>query len=191
MMRTGKLLGVAVLSGLVTCSALRADAAPNDPKGPTDRELLEQLARDMRDVRRDIDAMRSLTEAKLRANELELRILNDRIAQLEERLHKQEEAVKSTNDRVSRAFNPQTPVPVPGATGTIRLQNLQGLPATVILNGRTYPVAGFQTVNIAGQPVGAFTYEVLVSPFGSLRPPRTQTLNSNETFTVFITPPGQ
>jgi hypothetical protein len=188
MMRTGKLFGVAALVSLIAFSTLRADAAPNDPRAPTDSEKLDLLLREMRETRKDLDSMRALTEAKLRANELQLQILQDRIAQLEKQVQKQEEALKTTNDRVSRSFNPQVPVP---ATGTIRLQNLQNLPATVLLNGRSYPVAGFQTVNIANQPVGAFTYEVLVSPFGSLRPPRTQTLNPNDTFTIFITPPGQ
>jgi len=97
---------------------------------------------------------------------------------------------RSFNPDPMRSFNPDT-VPVPGATtltGVIRVQNLSGYDATVILNGTAYRAAAYQVTPLPSQPVGTLRYEVWAEPFGVLQPPVTRQLFARDPMTITINP---
>ena len=76
----------------------------------------------------------------------------------------------------------------PTGTGAIHLENRSAVPATVLLGGKSYRLSPLQTMVLASQPAGNFTYSVLAEGYGEIRPALTRVLASGETFTITINP---
>jgi hypothetical protein len=97
-------------------------------------------------------------------------------------LRKRIEALELRLDNVAKGRISLYP---PQSTGTIRLDNRLGQPATVIVNDVPYRLQPFQARDLPAQPAGPFTFEVLVDGFGSLQPRATRTLVPNQVYTIF------
>jgi hypothetical protein len=88
----------------------------------------------------------------------------------------------------SSYFQPTPAAPAPMGAGTIALQNTWGDAATVMLNDRAIVVPPYQTITLDNQPVGTYTYEVLVNGFGRIRGPVSRVLNSNDRMIISVYP---
>jgi uncharacterized protein YlxW (UPF0749 family) len=163
---------------LLTAALLAAPAAADpEPKKPED--IGQQLTKLQEAFQKSIETLQGDLRVYDQAMRSDLKELRQRVGQLEKQVKDLEARLDAGSTR--RAFSP----PV---GGRIRLMNMFTLPATVRVNGTSYFLAPGQTRDIEGQPVGAFTYEVLVDGFGSVQPPTTRELRANETYTIYLYP---
>lgn len=130
----------------------------------------------LNDIKKAIDALRDEAKAARQLQILHNELVDQQIRELRQRLAALEQKV----DSLPR--NPRTSE-FPRESGTIRLENRRGIPATFILNGVSYRLAPFETRELPTQPAGTFTYEVLMedSHFG----PATRVLGANRIFTIW------
>jgi hypothetical protein len=164
-------LAVALLAALPALAA--------DPE-LSDKEKLERILTDMKSVKSDLEKLATVA-VQMQATTRDLRDLERRMEVLEQAM----ERLSASRVRVSSSFTPSEP-----ATGTIRIQNRFGVPATVFVNGQQYPVPAYETRRIAGVPAGNFTYEVHADGYGVIQPAVPRSLNARETFSIFINPPA-
>jgi hypothetical protein len=187
MTRTWKLLCLtALLSALAVPAFLHANDPEKVKKPLTDAEKLDAILDQLSDLRTELkgDIRRAGQQADAKNRELD-----DRLRYLTERVEKLERALDRATTTPRTSFFQPAPVPAGGsATGTIQLQNMWTDMATVNLNGRFYNLQPGQTVTLANQPAGEYTYEVLANGYGTIRGPVTRTLDNNRTLTVFVYP---
>lgn len=173
---TWRMLGLQTLLAAVLMTAPAvADTNGADAKKPED--LAQQLAEMQKALQKSIDNLQRDLAVYDQATRSDLKELRERVGLLEKHLKELEARLDSTSTR--KAFSPP-------AGGRIRLMNMFTTPATVRVNGTSYLLQPGQTRVLDGQPVGAFTYEVMVDGFGSVQPPTTRTLGPNETFTIQV-----
>ncbi len=136
---------------LAGVAALAAALLIGSPVWAGDPELKnEDLRKELRELREEMAAMRSLH----RANNLTLRLLDERLSRLEESMARLSSGAIT---RRAGAFGGVGPVM---ATGTIRLDNRLAVPATVVIDGVAYSVPAFSVRMLTGRPAGMITYEV-------------------------------
>jgi hypothetical protein len=162
-----------ILAGAI---ALAAALFIGSPSWAADAEFKDSdLRKEVRELREELAAMRALH----RANNLTLRLLDERLSRLEESM-----ARLSTGPvrRSAGAFDPLAPVT---ATGAIRLDNRLAVPATVVIDGVAYSVPAFSMRTLPGQPASEITYQVTALGFGMGAPVRTPVV-ANQTLTLTI-----
>jgi len=79
--------------------------------------------------------------------------------------------------RVARSFEPRPAAP---PSGTIRLRNLSGIPATVTIDNTAYLLGPYETRLLENRPFGNFTYEVQAEGFGRIQAPVIRSLTPEE-----------
>jgi hypothetical protein len=168
-MRTWTRLIPAVLLILPFTPALLRAADP-DIKSLNDR--LDQLSQKVKTLEDNV------TSNSLRGNrvEAELRAVREelgRIRELLERMAQQQGAIQRQAGYDPRSVSPGGAIPT---TGTITVQNNYTAPATVHINNQTFRVEPGQTRPISGVPTGLFQYSVDVEGYGTVEPPRSDTL---------------
>jgi hypothetical protein len=158
-----------------------------DPEIPnkTD-EKIDRILRELRDMRDAMNAQKNLNDTKVAALDVELKIMQRRLADLEQKLDrlnggrpsnyppepadlrdlKEQVNRLERSIRESRYFPPEG-APAP-ATGTVVIRNNSRFACTVRINSTTYRVMPGETASVANVPAGTFTYEVLSDgyPFG-------------------------
>jgi hypothetical protein len=180
MTQTWKLLGfIALFMALVAAPALRA----SDPekKTLTDSEKLDVILRQIGDLRAELKA--DIKDARIQS-ELRSQVLEERLKSLADRVDRLEK------DAVTKRSSYFEPVPAPAmgprGVGTIYLRNSYSDLATVYLNGTPYTLLPNQVVTLPSQPSGAYTYEVAVNHFGTIRGPITRVLNDNGALEIYV-----
>jgi septal ring factor EnvC (AmiA/AmiB activator) len=170
-----------LLSALIGCSmalaAGRADDVPPAPPTAPGANPADALQKQLKEIRDEISALRVVREEQLKNIDAELKLLAQRLNALEGRLD------DLARTRQAAAYTPTEP-----QMATIRLQNRSGVPATVLLSGRSYRLPPLETIVLQNQPVGVFTYEVLAEGFGTIRNPQARTLVAGETFSITVMP---
>lgn len=164
-----KLIALLALGGFLALPA----AALADPPDPA------QLKKDYEELRKVNDELGKLIQeqrALLKAL-ADIQDLKQRLLSLEQKM---DVLQKDPTRRISLA---------PPQSGTIRLENRLGLPATIIVNDIAYRLQPFQTRELVSQPAGAFTFEALVEGFGALQPRTARTLLPNAVYTIFTFQP--
>jgi septal ring factor EnvC (AmiA/AmiB activator) len=171
---THRLLTLGLLSTLVLAGAARAGDTP--PPADKEKDRLEQLRKDIKQLRDDLNGLQVARDEQLKNLEAEMKLLTQKLNSLDKKL-----------DGLNRSFyGPSNPASV--QTATIRLQNRSGVPATVLLSGQSYRVPPMETVVLQRQPAGGFNYEVLAEGFGTIQGNLSRTLVAGETFTITINP---
>jgi hypothetical protein len=171
------LLGLLPLLGLAADAPPRAKDAP--PKTDAESGRWDALHKQLAEIRDGVAELRHRRDTDDKARAIEMDVLKDRLDKIEKAL----EGLKGST-RISSSFTPGTAP----ATGTVRIENRSGVGATVVLNGRTYSLAPLQTITLAPQPAGNFTYSVGADGFGEIRAPTTRVLGAGETFSIAINP---
>jgi hypothetical protein len=175
-----------------------------------DKNAAQQILSELRDIRNAINAQREITDIKMAKQDLELKLLQRRVADLEQKLDRfnsgrvanypeltadELRALRERLDRLERrertssSFTPGDIVtpPLP-AMGSVRIQNRSLVPSTVVVNGTTYFVRGGETVPIA-LPVGSpFVFEVLQDARGFRHPPQQRTVPAGDPWFIYINP---
>jgi hypothetical protein len=205
MTHTWKFLCFAALgAALVVCPNLRAGDTGDKPQ-PTNADLkaaldriserlgsldekvgtLEVLSAKVKSMEKDLKTLkdhRPLADNRLEGIEDQLRLLGDRLDQMERRLERMPAGTRQSN------FQPAPALPGNTPSGTILLQNSWTDVATVVLNGRAYQVPPGQTLSLPNQPAGAYTYEVIANGYGTIRGPVMRNLENNGTLSVYVYP---
>jgi hypothetical protein len=163
------------LAGTLALAAALLIGSPVTANDPELKEKDGDLRKELRELREELAAMRSLH----RANNLTLRLLDERLSRLEDAMGRLSSSGVIT--RGAGAFDPRGLV----ATGTIRLDNRLAVPATVVIDGVAYSVPAFSVRTLTGRPAGMITYEVTALGFGMSAPVRTP-VNPNQTLTLTI-----
>jgi len=157
-------------------------AASADPPPPPTAEQLkkdlekqqrinEQLSKQIEEQRALVNALADIESLKQRVKELEkLVIVHDDL--IKQKL----EAMQKEQRRISMS---------PPQSGTIRLENRLGVPATIIVNDVPYRLQPFQTRDLVSQPAGTFTFEALVEGEGLVQPRTARTLLPNQLYRIF------
>jgi hypothetical protein len=146
------------------------------PSSPGERLILQRLS----ELKADIKANSDKSDAKIQEMELRLQIMADRVDRLEKSVNKM-----ATTPRTSY-FQPTPEVArAPRGSGTIVLQNTYTSEATILLNGTAHTLQPNQSVVLRNQPVGDYTYEVLVSGYGALGPV-TRYLDDNRRLLIYV-----
>jgi hypothetical protein len=182
MTRTLRFLGtIALLTALAAAPVLRASDPEKKDKPLTDSESREIILREIREMRTDLKA--EIKDARIQAD-LRSDALEARLRSLTERVERMEKTAVTTR---SSFFQP-TPVPLVNGigAGTIVLQNSFTDFATVNLNGMAYTLFPNQRMTLPNQPTGAYTYEVSVNGFGTIRGPITRILDDNRTLLIYV-----
>ncbi len=138
----------------------------------TESEKIEAIYRQLRTVLPQVELKQSIAEG-------ELKDLRRRVEALEAQLRTRED---TTDRTIRRAFAPAS------TSGAIMLHNRTALPATVVLDGVSYPLSPFEMVTLPGRPVGAINYEVFVSGWGLVQPRTTRALIADRPFSVAVNP---
>jgi hypothetical protein len=168
----------ALLAATLAASPAVAGVNQAEPKKPDDlgkqlADMQKALEDSIKNLRTDLNVYDQTTRADLRE-------LKDRVAQLEKQVKDMESRLNQMPS-TRQAFSPP-------ATGRIRLMNMYNVPATVRVNRIAYRLQPGEQRMLEGQPVGAFTYEVMVDPFGQVQPPTDRVLGANEVFTIYVYP---
>lgn len=170
-------LGFAVAL-LAAVPALAADPEMSE------KEKLDKILREVQDIRREVADLRT-SAVQTQKPAMDMREIQHRLENLEQAV----ERLSAANQRIAGYFNPSAAPASASATGTIRIQNRFGSPATVFINGLPYAVPAFEERRIAGVPIGNFTYQVQTEGFGVIQPNVNRPLTANEIFTISINPP--
>ncbi len=154
-----------------------AAAFPDGDPPPT----VDSLARDLRDLREQVAAMRRLREIDSRLNAAELRLLTERL----ERIEKSVKELSSGRTGPFRSeFTPSAPR-VTAGSGTIRLNNRLPVTAYVTIDGVSYSVAPYAVRSLTGQPAGTIAYTITADGMG-VGPLTRTSLASGEALTLTI-----
>lgn len=160
-----------------------ADPKPDVPAKPlpatAEAARFEKLQEQLQTIIDDLSDLRKRADINEKGRTIEMDLIKGRL----EKLEKAMETLK-TSPRISSSFTPGNVE----ATGVIQLMNRSAVPTTIVLAGKAYPLAPFQTAVLSGQPAGNFTYEVLAEGFGVIRPAVTRALASGETFAITVNP---
>jgi hypothetical protein len=197
-----KMLG---LSTLLAAAVAVAPARAEDTDTPklTDSQKLDLLLQQCKDMQRSLATLDSIKD-DLKTLRAKTEMLQDRVDGLHGRLNSMTTANKDVFDgfherlrkleadldalhkqldsqtRVS-GYGPTASPPSPPPPGTIRLRSTYPALVTVVVNGTSYQLAPGETRDLAGQPAGTFTYEVL-----GMQPLKTVTLGPKEAFTINV-----
>src|SRR5262245_11688985 len=191
--------------GLVAALML-PPTAKADPEFPD--KTGQEILRELRSLRDAMTQQKEISDTKIEQLKTELKLLEMRLAQLEQKLDRNgpgrasnypdltPEQLRELRDRVERlerrermssSFTPGDIVNPP-AMGSVRIQNRALMPATVVVNGTTYLVRGGETVPLA-LPVGsAFVFEVVQDARGFRHPPQQRTVPAGDPWFIFINP---
>ncbi len=180
--RTSLCLAAIVIALLVPASGRATDP---EKKAPTDAEKLDLILRQLGELKSEMKEARSQAEVKNRELDDRLKFLTDRVERLEKSLDRASVTQRSSFFQPT-PLNPVNPVSILG--GTIVLQNTWLDWATVVLNGKEYPVAPGQTLTLPNQPTGVYSYEVVANGYGTIRGPVTRNLENNKTLTIYVYP---
>jgi len=155
-------------------------------EGEAGAQRFERLERQFREMSADLREMRrQLTDPGLTTS----RAVAD-LQDLDRRLETLRRLVDAQERSLSRSYSfAPAPAPVLVRTGTILLENRSPIPATFTVNGAPYYVGPYQSRSLAGQPAGAFTYQVATNEHGVIRPTATRILRAGEVYRIFIDPP--
>jgi hypothetical protein len=172
--------------GLQALLAAALTAAPAVAEDTADAKKLEDIQKQLGEIQKAIEGLSGLQkdvgDAKLNIARAQLDI-----SQLREQLSKLQKDVDALRSQASGAARISGFGPA-GGLGRIRLQNSYAVPATVIVNSRAYRLEPGQTQMLDNQPVGGFTFEVLVDGFGVVQTPTVRVLGANETYTIYVYP---
>jgi hypothetical protein len=176
MRRTLRPLGL-VATLLAAIPAMAADPELNE------KQKLDRILVEIQNMKKELEDVKTLT-VQVQNTTKEVRELQRRMENLESSI----ERLSATRTRVSASYTPSDPA----ATGTavIALRNRYGVAATVYVNGQPYPVPAYSSRNIAGVPVGPFSYEVQADGYGEIQPTQNRAVSANEVFSIFINPPA-
>ncbi len=143
----------------------------------TTDQKIKNLQDDVAKIRRDVESLKD----EVRRSSVQAANVATDLQDIKRLLH--DMAERQTVISRQSAYDPRSLLPAapPGApplpaTGTITVQNNYAAPATVRINGQPYAVGVGQARAIYGVPVGNFQYSVDVEGFGTVEPPRTDTL---------------
>jgi hypothetical protein len=181
MMHLGKRAGLsALLAALIFAAPLMAA----DPEKSN-----VDLAKEIRDLRKDVADLAKAVRLGGEAIKADMTALEDRLTKVERAVRRNTADIRdlrsSPETRGTLSVDPIVPV----ATGTVRLENRLGVPATVTLNGVAYSVPALRTATVARIPAGPITYEANAPGMGEGVPVRSR-LSANETLTVTIFDPA-
>jgi len=175
------IIPLALLLVLGSSSALRADGEEkintDKPMSAGERAILQQIG----ELKADIKAIGEKSDAKIQAIELRLQIMADRVDRLEKSVNR-----IATTPRTSYFQPTPDAAPAPLGNGTIVLQNTYTDAATIFLNGKAFEVQPNQSITLPGRPAGAYTYEVLINGYGTIRGPVTRNLDDNRTLLIYV-----
>jgi hypothetical protein len=174
--------GLAVLlTAFVLCVPAAAfEPQVSDSKKP-DSEKLDDIARQLREIRKDLDLLRPYETA------LTIETLRKQMSQVQDRLSNLEQRVNQTT--ISGSFDPSRRIMAsPTMTGTVRLQNRSGYLATVTVNGFSYTLVPGELRFVNGVPVGELVYQVSATGCGTIQPPTFRNLAPGETLNLTINP---
>jgi outer membrane murein-binding lipoprotein Lpp len=187
------------LCGLLI-AALAAGTAAADPEIPkqTDGQKLDELLRQLKDVKAAAESLKDVRADLERLNKR----LDDGSSVVNERIDRVRSAIRGLDDRIKQlehdvdALRAQASTSnrvsgyaglgngtAPPPTGTIRLRNSFPDQVSVVVNGQSYQLLPGETQVLPNQPAGPFTYEVL-----GIQAPRTVTLAPSERFTITVYP---
>ncbi len=200
--------------GLV-CTVLLLAATIGHAQPPsTDTELLEGLRKSLDNIKADLDLLQPLKIAtqlqsiEARLNKIEAQMPpqspagnsqssfypsepeNVRPSDILSRFRDFDDRLRRLEDRVGTNRDAVRIPPRSLDTGSIRLRNTSGLPATVFVNGASYSLSPYESRTLSYQPAGVFNYEVEVEGYGVVRPRTTRTLAARDLFQITIYPPG-
>jgi hypothetical protein len=167
--------------GLVAALLAAIPAMAADPE-LTEKQKLDRILLEIQNMKRELEDVKTLS-VQVQNTTKEVRELQRRMENLESSIDR----LAASRTRVAASY---TPSDLSAGTATIALRNRFGAPATVFVNGQPYPVPAFSSRNIAGVPVGAFTYAVQTEGFGEIQPMQHRTVSANEVFSIFINPPA-
>jgi hypothetical protein len=178
-------LGAAYLVGPLLQTASTDEPRPQ-PTNADIKALLEKLNDKLGYLENglhDMKVQRGRADARTQGIEEQLRILGDRVEQMERRI----ERMPATTRQSFFQPTPVNPAPALGA-GTIMLQNTWSDAATVTINDRSVVVPPYQTVTLPNQATGTYTYEVLVNGYGRIRGPVSRFLDNNDRMIISVFP---
>jgi hypothetical protein len=188
------------LSVLVVAALALPSAAADPELKQTDSQKIDEILRDMRDLKatagRVQDELKNLqTREELHHQSLS-RDVNERIERVRDFLGGLESRIKrletelealhaqaTTANRVANYPSAGSGAAAPPLTGPIRLRNTFPEQVSIVISGQSYQLMPGETQLLPAQPAGPFTYEVL-----GIQAPRTVTLAPNERFTVTVYP---
>jgi hypothetical protein len=142
-------------------------------------EVSDPLAKEVRELREEVAALRRLREIDARLNAAELKLLTERLDRIEKSLKEM-----SSRSGFRSEFTPSAPRAAVGM-GTIRLNNRLPVTAYVTIEGVSYSVAPWSVRTLSGQPAGAFSYTITADGMG-VGPLTRTTLASGESLTLTI-----
>jgi hypothetical protein len=199
---------LACLAALLISVPVRAEDRPDDLQ-----RQMEAMNRALAGIRADLELLKPVEasrrladiESRLRKveemlarqdgrpsfypSDTEIRTISDllgRLREFDDRMRNIEGRLGSGDGRIARSITPDRP----GAmAGSIRLDNTSGLPATVIINGISYRMGPFETRTLSNRPLGAYTYDVDVEGFGTVRSGWQRTLVAGYRDVITIFPP--
>jgi hypothetical protein len=176
------IIPLALLLVIGSGSALRADEKDDKvntdkPLSPGEKAIIQQI----NELKADIKTNGEKANAKIQEIELRLQIMTDRVDRLEKSVNK-----IATTPRTSYFQPTPEASTAPVGNGTIVLQNTYTDAATIFLNGKAFVVQPNQSITLPGQPIGAYTYEVAVSGYGTIRGPVTRNLDDNRTLLIYV-----
>jgi hypothetical protein len=139
-------------TALLTLPLLLPSVHAADPE--LDSVKIRQLQDDVKQLRKDLDALR------------------DAIRRIDQRTEiMQRESFYGPSGAIGNGVAPRR--------ATITMQNDSAVGVTVRINGMPYRVEPFSTRPLTNVPVGPFNYEIEADGFGILEPVRTETLTPN------------
>lgn len=171
---------------VATSGAAREDT---DKTGDPVKDL-EAINRQLKEIRNTLETLKPLQGMSLRMTDLEGKIsdLDMRIGNIEASLKPLVNQVADL-DRQAKANQRRMTYLDPATrptTGTIKLQNLSAVRASVVLSGAAYDLQPGETREIKNRPGGNFDYYVTADGFGQITSQVTRTLVPGETYTIFI-----
>jgi hypothetical protein len=177
MKRFGKMFGSTAI--LATAALFAGPSAARAGEG----EPREDLRSELRRLQDQINVLRKLGDLESRRNEMELRLINDRLERIERALARMTAGPLRSESR----FEPSDPAPA--GAGTLRLTNRLPVTTFVRVNGVRYSVPPFATRAILNVPAGPLTYEVSARGYYA-RATTMSNIGDGETLTVNINAPA-
>lgn len=160
-----------ILTHAFLALAFAAFAGPGIAADVTTETAKDDIARQLKEMKASIDALTNIQKAQTDIEELKRQV-----TQIRQDLDELRRTMTTT--RSAGYVAPQTT-----STGRVRLVNTYMEPMTVVVNGKSYPIAPGEQRYTDALPAGTFSYEVL-----GVQSLRDRMLAANETFTINIYP---
>jgi hypothetical protein len=173
------------LAVLLTAFVLCVPAAAFEPQAidskKPDSEKLDDISRQLRELRKDLDQLRTLD------NSLQFEALKNQVNQIQDRLSNLERRVNQGT--ISQSYDPTRRIMTyPTLSGTVRLHNRSGYTSTVTVNGVSYSLVPGDLRYVNGVPTGSLVYEVFADGWGMIQPRTFRNLAPGETLNININP---